>query len=380
MLTTRNVGGSAAYCNARPGAGTVGSEGGNLMSELQHTGASIAAYLAKHWSCDCRLVAIEQIPGGASRETYRVWLDRSAEKIGVVVRRDPPSSLIDTERAHEYRTYQCVHAHGVVPVPRPIALEEDPQILRNGLLRPFSIMSLIEEGQASPAGLSEPSMQPHLGMLGEQKWSLLGQLARLTPADLGVDSFMSTPDHPAANELAYWKSVIETDALHPQPIAAAALRWLEQHLPAPSPTLTLVHGDYRTGNFLYTPDGQITAVLDWEMAHIGDPLEDLAWSLDPLWSDSPALAGRLLPRAEALSIWQRASGQPVDRKAFQWWQIFASVKAIAIWISSAENFVNGTTKEPILAFAGWPMIDRQNRILLDRLSPETEHRYAEAIL
>ena len=56
------------------------------------------------------------------------------------------------------------------------------------------------------------------------------------------------------------------------------------------------------------------------------------------------------------------------------------MKAIAIWISSAEDYVNGTTKEPILAFAGWPLIDRQNRILLDHLSPESRHLYAEAPL
>ena len=137
---------------------------------------------------------------------------------------------------------------------------------------------------------------------------------------------------------------------------------LQRNLPPPSTSLTLVHGDYRTGNFLYTSEGDITTVLDWEMAHIGDPLEDLAWSLDPLWSVDPHVAGRLLPREDAIGIWQDASGMSVDRTAFKWWQIFASVKAIAIWISSAEDYVNGTTKEPILALAGWPLIDRQNRI------------------
>jgi len=349
------------------------------MQALQQTGELIAEYMAGHWGCDCTLDHIEQIPGGASRETYLVHLRKDGERIGVVVRRDPPSSLIDTERAHEYGTYQCVYNHGVVPVPEPIVLEEDPAALSGKLQRPFSVMSLIAAGQASPAGLDEPAMRPVLTKLGQAKWSLLGRLSRLTPRELGVDEFMPTPEHPAAHELAYWKGVIEQDALHPQPIAAAALRWLERNLPDPSGHLTLVHGDYRTGNYLYTPDGEITAVLDWEMAHIGDPLEDLAWSLDPLWSADPTLAGRLLPRSEAITIWEAASGMQVDREVFRWWQIFASIKAIAIWISSAEDFVNGTTKEPILAFAGWPMMDRQSRILLDRLSPESEHQYAEAL-
>jgi len=350
------------------------------MQPLEKTGELIAQYLANHWQCECRLSHIEQIPGGASRETYRVQLQRDSVPVGVVVRRDPPSSLIDTERAHEYRTYECVYVNGVMPVPQPIALEEDATVLAATLERPFSIMALIPEGQASPIGLDDPAMQPLLARIAQKKWSLLGALARLSPAALGVDQFMSSPEHPAAHELAYWRRVIEQDALHPQPIAAAALRWLERHLPPPSGQLTLVHGDFRTGNYLYTPAGEITAVLDWEMAHIGDPLEDLAWSLDPLWSPQAALAGRLLPRQQAIAIWEAASGMTVDREAFRWWQIFASLKALAIWISSAEDFVNGTTKEPILAFAGWPMMDRQNRILLDRLAPDSSHTYAEALV
>jgi aminoglycoside phosphotransferase (APT) family kinase protein len=117
------------------------------------------------------------------------------------------------------------------------------------------------------------------------------------------------------------------------------------------------------------------------MAHVGDPLEDLAWSLDPLWAwPERTLAGGLLPRERAIAIWERASGLEVDREAFRWWQVFASLKGLAIWISSTEDFVNGESKEPILAVAGWIMTDRQNRILLDRLDPASTHDYAEPLL
>lgn len=346
-----------------------------METTVEQTGQLIAAYLGKHWQTPCHLQGITQIPGGASRQTYLVHLLRNGQAISVVVRRDPPSSLIDTERAHEYKTYAAVFNSGVMPVPEPIVLEEAP----GDLAHPFSISAFIAAGKASPAGLDEAAMEPVKAALAQRKWSLLGDLAKLPPDQLGVNSFMSTPAHPAAHELNYWRGVIEADALHPQPIAAAALRWLEKHLPAPSGQLALVHGDFRTGNYLYTDSGEITAVLDWEMAHIGDPLEDLAWSLDPLWSPDLHLAGRLVPRAAAISIWEQASGITVDPETFRWWQIFASVKALAIWLSSAHDYTTGTTKEPILAFAGWPMIDRQNRILLDRLSPDSQHQYAEAL-
>jgi aminoglycoside phosphotransferase (APT) family kinase protein len=347
-----------------------------VQASVEQTGHLIAAYLSNHWQSQCTLQNISQIPGGASRQTYLVHLLRNGQSLGVIVRRDPPSSLIDTERAHEYNTYAAVFANGVMPVPEPIVLEEQP----GELLYPFSISAFVAEGQASPAGLDDPAMQAIKPVLANRKWTLLGQLAKLPATSLGVDKFMPSPDHPAAHELDYWRGVIEADALHPQPIAAAALRWLEQHLPPATPHRALVHGDYRTGNYLYTPEGQITAVLDWEMAHIGDPLEDLAWSLDPLWSPELGLAGRLTTRIHAIEIWQKASGIKIDRQAFRWWQIFASVKALAIWISSFHDFTTGSTKEPILAFAGWPMIDRQNRILLDRLSPDSQHQYAEALI
>ena len=65
--------------------------------------------------------------------------------------------------------------------------------------------------------------------------------------------------------------------------------------------------------------------------------------------------------------------------AFRWWQVFASLKGLAIWISSSEDFANGSTKEPILAIAGWMMTDRQNRILVDRLRPDTQHALTEPL-
>ena len=354
-----------------------------MNPSLQAIGNYATEYLANLQQRSFKLSDIRQIPGGASRETYLITLrDIEAggdedDLIGVVLRRDPPSSLIDTERALEYQTYAAVYNSNIMPVPEPIVLEQHNP---GALERPFSIMAQIPQGQAGAAALETPQMAPYLQKLGTTKWTLLGDLAKTPLASLGVEQFMSIPDHPALHELEYWSQVIRADALHPQPIAEAAIRWLERHLPPPSKQRCLVHGDYRTGNFLFTEEGDITAVLDWEMAHIGDPLEDLAWSLDPLWSPDLKRAGRLLPRREAVEIWQAASGITVDETEFRWWQIFASVKAIAIWISSAEDYINGSTKEPILALAGWPMIDRQNRILLDRLAPESDFIYAEPLL
>lgn len=345
---------------------------------LQTLGERCARYLTERWKEAVTVTAVERIPGGASRETYRLTVMRSGRREGLILRRDPSSSLIDTERALEYHSYAAVFRAGI-PVPEPLVLEEDPQWLE----RPFSIMREITgcETRVPPAELSSEAFAALRPQLAEDTWTVLGRIAALDIDALALPGGLARPAHPARHELDYWASVIEADALHPQSIAEAARRWLERHLPPPGPRLALVHGDYRTGNLLYDGQGRIRGVLDWEMAHLGDPLEDLAWSLDPLWGwPERRLAGKLAPREEALRLWQQASSIEVDASAFRWWQIFASYKALAIWISSAEDFVNGTSKEPILAMAGWVTGDRQNRILLDRLSPLSRHEFAEDVL
>jgi len=336
---------------------------------LEDVRREVATYLADKWQASVAVVAIEQIFGGASRETYLLQLDVDGASRGVVLRRDPPSSLIDTERSLEYGAYAAIYPTSI-PVPEPLFLENDASILG----APFSIMGEVANAISDVAVLSADGRQ----RIGLQKWQLLGKLAAMDPIELGFDDVCRIPEleRCAAEQLAYWRSVIETDEIHPQPVAAAALRWLEQNLPAPAQKLAVVHGDYRSGNFLFEPEGGITAILDWEMCHLGDPMEDLAWSLDPLWCwGVPDLAGNLLPYDQAISIWEQASGLILNRRDFYWWRVFAAVKGLAIWISSSEDFHNGAGKQSILAYAGWAMTDRQNRILLDYLSPLSTHQF-----
>lgn len=333
------------------------------MQDAGEIARATADYLTKRWGAQTEVLRFEQIFGGASRETYRLRVGTGGQERGLILRRDPETSLIDTERRLEYGAYEAIFGTDV-PVPEPLFLEEDPSYLG----RPFSIMVEIENARTDVASLDAAQRQT----IGEQKWRILGSLAAKDPIALGFDRITSVPApaETAARELEYWAGVIDADEIHPQPIGRAAIRWLRRNMPRPAQKLSVVHGDYRTGNFLFDPQAGIKGILDWEMCHIGDPLEDLAWSLDPLWSwGEPTLAGRLLPPAEAIAIWESASGLNVDPVDFNWWRVFVSVKALAIWVSSSEDFQNGNSREAILAYAGWVMTDRQNRILLDYLSP-----------
>lgn len=335
----------------------------------------LSDYLSEKWSTKVDIRELSRIPGGASRETYRLTACYSGEdgeiERGLVVRRDPESSLIDTERALEYKSYAAIYPTEI-PVPEPLFLENDSRWLG----QPFSIMAEIIGCQTDVANLTDAQRKK----IGHEKWTLLGKLTCMDAESLGFFEFMEVPHVAdcASKELAYWEQVILSDEVHPQPVARAAMRWLHRNLPAPAKRLSIVHGDYRSRNFLFKPDEGIKGILDWEMCHLGDPLEDLAWSLDPLWSwPDPSLPGQLLSRNEAVAIWEAASGLKVDPKVFRWWEVFVSLKALAIWTSSAEVFVNAEAKDPILAIAGWVMGERQTRILVDKLSPNSKHIYSE---
>ncbi|MBS0470172.1 MAG: phosphotransferase family protein [Proteobacteria bacterium] len=332
------------------------------MTELE---TRLAAYLKTRLNApDLTVANLSRIPGGASRETYRFRASYGGKDRGLILRRDPPASLIETERTTEYRAYEAFHGLGL-PVPEPIALELDPAPLD----RPFFIMEEIENCQTGSIMSPDP-FGPHAETIGKQFFEVMGKIAAADPRDVGLSDLEGETDiHDVAmHEVARWEKVVEEDEREPQPIVRAAIRWLKKNPPPPAQKISVVHGDYRTGNFLYDDSGTIRAILDWEMAHLGDPLEDLGWAIDPLWSGGNAeKPGGMMPRAEALAIWEKASGLKADPKALYWWEIFASLKGAAIWISAAREYAEGRNIDPINAFSGWYTLAFHNHILAQKL-------------
>jgi len=327
--------------------------------------AQLAAYLSRTGGAPATIDMISRISGGASRETYRFDATQNGERCGYILRRDPPGSLIDTDRRLEFAAIRSFAGKGVC-APDALALEVEGAELE----RPFFIMRRIDGGATGSPFAPDP-YAAHAGAIGEQFFTIMGKIAGEPVDGLPICDVTDRPALDACwtRELDYWAGVIDEDEIHPQPIVRAAVRRLRRHPPPPAQKLAVVHGDYRSGNFLHDGAGRIIAVLDWEMAHLGDPLEDLAWATDPLWSH-PA-GGRIsgmLALPDAVAIWERASGLKVDPAAFAWWRLFASVKAQAIWISSAREWRDGGFKEPILAFSGWLTARRQDEILAEALA------------
>jgi aminoglycoside phosphotransferase (APT) family kinase protein len=325
-------------------------------------GTRLEGFLSSLWGDEVQVHNLARIPGGASRETYRFDAKTKGRVEGLILRRDPVGSLIDTDRRVEFLAYESFR--GTVPVPEPLVLHLDGGALE----RPFFMMRRIDGGNAArpferePYGLNSRAV-------GEALFANLGRIARVDPAGLPLAACFGRPD-PAncwREALDHWEAIILRDERHPQPIVRAALRRLRRNSPEPAARIAVVHGDYRSGNFLHDGLGRIIGILDWEMVHFGDPLEDLAWCCDPLWNhfDGSRVAGTIT-EADAIAIWERESGLRVDRAAFDWWKLFSAVKGQAIWTTAAKEFA-ADNSNLALAFSGTYPARRHDTIIAETL-------------
>jgi aminoglycoside phosphotransferase (APT) family kinase protein len=313
---------------------------------------------------------LDRIHGGASRETFRFVLSyrdgEAAVERRLILRRDPAGSLIETDRRVEFEAYRAFAEVEGVPVPEVFWLEASERWLG----APFFIMQEITGFQAGPVEISMPPFAEHAASYGRALWEILGRISGADPEALGLVEILGAmePEEVWERQLDHWAATLERREVTPQPITWAAVRWLRRNPPPPPERLAVVHGDYRTGNFLYDEVGGIHGILDWEMAHLGDPLEDLAWSFSPIFDFMRSgRAGGLLPRDQAIAIWEASSGRKLDRRAFNWWEVFTCVKGQTIWVSSAHEFLEGENRDPILAMASLGQVTRQDRSTLEAL-------------
>lgn len=331
--------------------------------------AAVARYL-QHVMPDAgelRVEGLRRILGGASRITWSCdarWTEDGVEREqGMIFRIDPPASLLPANDI-EHRVYRGM-AGSDVPVPAVLWVEEDADWLGGR----FFVMERIDGCETAPQALFRPPYDAVARTIGERLFEIGGRIAAFDWRAAGWD-FLDAPD-PAdcwRVELDDWSGRIEAARLDTQPVARFAIAWLRRNPPPPARRVSVVHGDHRTGNVLYDETGAIRGVLDWEMAHLGDPVEDLAWTcaLDWRWGRDDLYGGVIEPEA-AIAIWERASGLTFDRDAFHWWSLFAAVKAQGIWLTGERSFLDGETEELRLPMIGSIFKSREDSRMLELL-------------
>lgn len=118
-----------------------------------------------------------------------------------------------------------------------------------------------------------------------------------------------------------------------------AMLWLRRNLPV-APRVSLIHGDYRLGNFLEV-DGRITSILDWELVHPGDPHEDLGWAFLPQFTGGSGLVCRLVEQSEFIAQYEREVGFKVNPQSLHFYRVFSLVKLALTHLAAVRCFEDG---------------------------------------
>ncbi len=258
-------------------------------------------------------LTVAPLPGGASRELWALT-PAGAPGPGWVLRRDPAGETPQTSRAAEFAVQRAAFDAGV-PVPRPVAAEP-----AGGRFGTAGMLMAWVDGEAIPRRvMREPGLQAARDRLPRQLGAALAALRAVDVVPL--QAYAVAPEDPARAALDAVTAQLDAtgEAL---PALELGLRWLELHRPAPV-LASVVHGDFRLGNFLVGPDG-LRAVVDWEFWHLGDPAEDLAWVCARPWrfgADDRPVAG-----IGAVQALLDGFGGGADPARLRWWAVLVQAK------------------------------------------------------
>jgi aminoglycoside phosphotransferase (APT) family kinase protein len=283
------------------------------------------------------ITELSRLAGGASKEMFRFSLrhDGIEEPERLVLRMDPLESIIETSRRREAEIIRAVR--GTVPVPEVRYLDDEGKFLGQsgvitsfvpGVTRPAASGSTAVTGLGTDYGSSAATIGPQF----------LKNLVAIHDFDwrkASLPSFTAPSTHP--KQAALWQAnwylrVWEQDAPESLPLASLMRRWLRENAPECT-DLCLVHADYRMGNFMFDErSGEMTAVLDWELAHIGDFHEDVAYVTQKLFGlvneKGEFLCCGLFPREEFLDRYQELSGRMIDPQTLRYYEILNAWKSV----------------------------------------------------
>ena len=328
------------------------------------TAELLARACARHLPDVIGVEAPTRLSGGASRETWSfdaTHADGSIEAL--VLRRDPGATIGSTDRSTEYELVRAAGRAGVA-VPAVRFLLDDGDDLGAGF-----VMERID-GETIPRKLlrDEPYAEARRVMVGQ-----CGEAAariHAVPLDTLPDLAVQGP----AALIDQYRGVLDLLG-EPHPVFELGLRWLDAHVgDLPDRPDALVHGDFRTGNFIVGPEG-LRSVLDWELAHLGDPIEDLGWFCVKSWrfGNVDRRAGGFGTAEELLGAYVAAGGGPVDADHLHFWEVFGTLKWGVICEMQTFSHLNGLVRSVELAALGRRVAEQEWDLLalIDPDAPAT---------
>lgn len=323
----------------------------NALSRGEH--APLAAWLASAVSAshvDIRAAA--RLSGGAVQENWRLDVSvADGPLVGEhtwVLRTDAIARIaVSLDRAAEFKVLEAAHAAGV-KVARPIARCAEASVIGS----PFLVQAFVT-GIAQARRLVRDPELPRFGeTLARELGAELARIHAVSPETAPALGILPLPMRPPARAAVEMLRKSLDGASEPRPALEHILVWLDANAPERRP-LALVHGDYRTGNYLVDA-GRLAAVLDWEFAHWGDPHEDIGWFMARCWrfGADEREAGGIGSRRAFYDGYNSVAAEPLDEAVIGYWEVMAAAKWAAIAVLQGDRFRTGGEASIELALTG----------------------------
>jgi len=298
------------------------------------------------------VTSLDRLSGGASRQSFAATLRCSAVALDVVVQRKRRGAL-GAAMTDEAELVRAAGAAGV-PVADVLAATDDPGPLGGGAM----VVRRVGGEALAQAILRSEDLAAARRCLVADAAAALAAVGRIDPGTAGL-GWLRDDDPLDLLE------VLHRGLGRHQPVIELALRWLAANRPAAPTAPRVVHGDFRLGNLIVEPDsGRLAAVLDWELAHLGDPAEDLAWACVKAWrfgSSSPVMGVGDVD--EWLASYGAAGGDAPDVDRFRWWLVYGTLRWAVICELQAAAHLGGMVDSVELAVLGRRVAESEHDLL-----------------
>ena len=304
--------------------------------------SELSLFLKKHIASFEKIISCERLSGGASQETYRLIVKTNQQELKLAFRRaratdtQPDRAFVNTAPglAIEARLMQIARAHDV-PEPHVIAVLSPHDQLGEGF-----VMEWLDGETLGKRILTSPALDKIRPQLAFQCGQILARIHAIDVEQAGLSEHLTrlAPREALAQSVQTYQ-MFDT----PRPMIDYTAVWLENHLPQEQP-LTLIHNDFRNGNLIVAPSG-VVAVLDWELAAIGDPMSDLGWICANCWRFGSAKpVGGFGAYEDLFRGYACVAGREVDPARVKFWEVFASFRWAVICLSMAARWRANTDK------------------------------------
>lgn len=319
---------------------------GSPMSDLRGT---LQEFMAERLtgSSDLEISEPRRLGGGSSQENWTFdacWnLDGDHHSAEMLLRREPASGVVDTSRDVEFDLLQALGGTEV-PVAKVFWVDDGTVFGRPSMVvercRGEAHRAVLRD--TDPLGMGDSGRRE----LAHSLVDLLARVHRVDVVETGLVSILPAPgDDPARAELERWEAELSRAELEPHPILRFVARWLRDHLPPPPERLSLVHGDFRPANVLIH-DSRVEVLLDWELAHLGDPVDDLGWHTCSIYGLEHFPAGGWGVEDFLASYAEAADIPAVEPDRLHFWQVMSTFRLAIMALTGIRNFCEGTSDRP----------------------------------